>query len=220
MLPWKYAWQQWLNSIKTAQSNRFYGIVRPHRAKKPQSGFFRRQYLTRPGVRSAGSRFRGAGLTRERFLPLGQNSRRRPLKLLLAPFCQAQQRFPWPQPQSGILLAMQELAFRPAVGESARLAFALTADNGICLPMSRFPAAASSLIPLSDGFSPAGFSADLPASAAPQSFQTAFQQTAFGKPPANCTPAGRPLTAGRTGNLFRRQVAGSFSSMDFGNSCE
>ena len=86
--------------------------------------------------------------------------------------------------------------------------------------MSRFPAAASILIPLSDGFSPAGFSADLSAPAAPQSLQTAFQQTAFGKPPANCTPAGRPLTAGRTGNLFRRQIAGSFSSMDFGNSCE
>ena len=67
-------------------------------------------------VRSAGSRFRGAGLTRERFLPLGQNSRRRPLKLLLAPFCQAQQRFPWPQPRSGILLAMQDLIFRPGSG--------------------------------------------------------------------------------------------------------
>ena len=34
----------------------------------------------------------------------------------LAPFCQAQQRFPWPQTQSGILLAMQELVFRPGSG--------------------------------------------------------------------------------------------------------
>ena len=34
------------------------------------------------------------------------------------------------------------------------------------------------------------------------------------KPPANGTPAGRHLPAGRTGDLLRRKVAGSFPSMD------